>query len=101
MLLPHWVFENVVVVSFQITFRVKMYQNDFFFIFLKIIFGISTSKRSKTYKKILIFCKKKLKFLRTRFAPRFQTNEDVQITIFSLYGKEIWAHNLRMKVTHV
>jgi hypothetical protein len=33
MLLPHWVFENVIVVSFQITFRVKMYQNDFFLFF--------------------------------------------------------------------
>jgi hypothetical protein len=31
-----------------------MYQNDFFY-FLKIIFEISASKRSKTYKKIWIF----------------------------------------------
>jgi len=35
--------------AFQITFLAKMHANDFFY-FLKIIFDISTSKRSKTYK---------------------------------------------------
>jgi hypothetical protein len=35
--------------AFQITFRTKMHASDFFY-FLKIIFDISTSKRSKTYK---------------------------------------------------
>jgi hypothetical protein len=35
--------------AFQITFRAKIYANDFFY-FLKIIFDISTSKRSKMYK---------------------------------------------------
>jgi len=39
------------VVTFQSVFHVEMYQNDFFY-FLKIIFKISISKRSKTYKKI-------------------------------------------------
>jgi len=41
-----------------------------FFYFLKIIFDISTSKQSKTYK---ILAKKKLKFLGRQFAPRSQT----------------------------
>jgi len=43
------VFDSMVVVAFQITFRAEMYANDFFY-FLKIIFDISTSKQSKTYK---------------------------------------------------
>jgi hypothetical protein len=43
------VFDNVIASVFQITFRAKMHANDFFY-FLKIIFDISTSKRSKTYK---------------------------------------------------
>jgi len=42
-------FSCVVASAFQITFRVKMYANDFFY-FLKIIFDISTSKQFKTYK---------------------------------------------------
>ena len=37
------VFESVVVVVFQSTFRLEMYQNVFFY-FKKIIFDISTSK---------------------------------------------------------
>ena len=41
-------FDSVVAVAFQITFRVKIHANDFFY-FLKIIFNIGTSKRSKTY----------------------------------------------------
>jgi hypothetical protein len=39
----------VVAVAFQITFRAEMHANNFFY-FLKIIFKISISKRSKTYK---------------------------------------------------
>jgi hypothetical protein len=42
-------FGSVVAGAFQITFRAKMHANDFFH-FLKIIFDISTSKRSKPYK---------------------------------------------------
>ena len=42
-------FGSVIAVAFQITFRVEMHVNDFFY-FLKIIFDISISKRSKTYK---------------------------------------------------
>jgi len=41
-------FGSVVAVVFQITFRAEMHANDFFYL-LKIIFDISTSKRSKTY----------------------------------------------------
>jgi type IV secretory pathway VirB3-like protein len=40
---------SVVDVAFQIIFCVEMHVNNFFY-FLKIIFDISTSKRSKTYK---------------------------------------------------
>jgi hypothetical protein len=43
------VFGSVVAVVFQITFHAEMHANDFFY-FLKIIFDISKSKRSKTYK---------------------------------------------------
>jgi hypothetical protein len=43
------VFGSVVAGAFQITFRAKIHANDFFY-FLKIIFNINTSKRSKTYK---------------------------------------------------
>jgi len=43
------VFDSVVVVAFQITFRVKMHANNFFY-FKKIIFDISISKQFKIYK---------------------------------------------------
>jgi hypothetical protein len=43
------IFCSVVAVAFQITFRVEMHVNNFFY-FLKIIFEISTSKRFKNYK---------------------------------------------------
>jgi len=66
------VFGSVVVGVFQITFRAKMHANDFFY-FLKIIFDISTSKRSKTYKPYSILIKKILKFLGTPPQPRSQT----------------------------
>jgi hypothetical protein len=39
-----------VAVAFQISFHAEMHANDVFH-FLKIIFDISTSKRSKTYTK--------------------------------------------------
>jgi len=52
------VFGSVVAGTFQIIFRVKMHANDFFY-FLKIIFDISTSKRSKIYKSYSILVKKK------------------------------------------
>jgi len=44
-----------------------------FFYFLKIIFNISTSKQSKTYKSYLILIKKNSKFLETQPQPRSQT----------------------------
>jgi hypothetical protein len=52
------VFSSVVAGAFQIVFRAEMHANDFFY-FLKIIFDISTSKRSKKYKPHLILAKKK------------------------------------------
>jgi hypothetical protein len=39
-------FGIVVAIVVQNTFHLEMYQNDIFFILLKIIFKISTSKRS-------------------------------------------------------
>jgi len=52
------VFGSVVAGAFQITFRAEIHANDFFH-FLKIIFDISTSKRSKKYKPHSILAKKK------------------------------------------
>jgi len=52
------VFGSVVAGAFQIAFRAEMHANDFFY-FLKIIFDISTSKRSKKYKPHSILAKKK------------------------------------------
>jgi hypothetical protein len=52
------VFGSVVAGVFQIAFCAEMHANDFFY-FLKIIFDISTSKRSKKYKPHLILTKKK------------------------------------------
>jgi len=54
------VFEIVVAVAIQIVFRLEMHQNKFFY-FLKIIFDISTSKRSEKIKKIIL-SEKKIKF---------------------------------------
>jgi hypothetical protein len=52
------VFGSAVAVAFQIAFRAEIHANDFFY-FLKIIFNISTSKRSKKYKPHSILTKKK------------------------------------------
>ena len=66
-------FGSVVAVAFQIIFHAEMHANDFFY-FLKIIFDINTSKQSKIYKLYQILAKKKkLIFLKTRFALRSQT----------------------------
>jgi len=51
------VFGGVVAVAFQIAFHVEIHANNFFY-FLKIIFDISTSKRSKKYKPHSILAKK-------------------------------------------
>jgi len=51
------VFSSVVAVVFQIVFRAEIHANDFFY-FLKIIFDISTLKRSKKYKPHSILAKK-------------------------------------------
>jgi len=63
-------FESVVAVVFQSVFHSEMHQNEVFFYFLKIIFEISISKRSKTYKKIDFLAKKKINFLETNW-PAF------------------------------
>jgi hypothetical protein len=55
------VFGSVVAGAFQMVFHAEMHANDFFY-FLKIIFDISTSKRSKKYKPHSILAKKKFKF---------------------------------------
>jgi hypothetical protein len=65
------VFGSVVAVTFQITFRAEIHVNDFFY-FLKIIFDISTSKRSKKYKPHSIL-KKNLKFNETQLQTQCQT----------------------------
>jgi len=52
------VFVSVVAGAFQIAFHAEMHANHFFY-FLKIIFDISTSKRSKKYKPYSILAKKK------------------------------------------
>jgi hypothetical protein len=59
------VFGSVVAGAFQIAFRAEMHANDFFY-FLKIIFDISTSKRSKKYKPHSILAKKKIQIWRKR-----------------------------------
>jgi hypothetical protein len=48
-----------------------------FFYFLKIIFNISTSKRSKKYKPHLILAKKKSKFGKTQVETHSQTRRDI------------------------
>jgi len=52
------VFDSMVAGAFQIAFHAKIYVNDVFFK-KKIIFDISTSKRSKKYKPHSILVKKK------------------------------------------
>jgi hypothetical protein len=49
----------MVAVGFQSTFHAEMHQNDVFSFFLKIIFEISASKRSKKYKKKINFLQNK------------------------------------------
>jgi hypothetical protein len=53
-------FEIIAAVVVHSVFCLEIYQNDIFFYFLKIIFKISTPKRSKNIKKKLT--KKKFKF---------------------------------------
>jgi AAA15 family ATPase/GTPase len=63
------VFGSVVAGAFQIAFRAEIHANDFFY-FLKIIFNISTSKRSKKYKPHSILVKKKIQNLAKRSYKR-------------------------------
>jgi len=67
------VFDSVVAGVFQIAFRAEIHANDFFH-FLKIIFDISTSKRSKKYKPHSILAKKNFsKFDETQLQTQCQT----------------------------
>jgi len=68
------VFGSMVMVTFQIAFRVEKYANNVFY-FLKIIFDISTSKRSKKNKPHSILAKKKnSKFNETQLHIQCQTH---------------------------
>jgi len=66
------VFGSIVAVVFQITFRTEIHVNNIFY-FLKIIFNISTSKRSKKYKPYLILTKKNFKFNKIQVKTHSQT----------------------------
>jgi len=67
------VFGSVVAGAFEIAFRAEMHANDFFY-FLKIIFDISTAKRSKKYKPHSILAKKKKSNLdETQVQTQYQT----------------------------
>jgi hypothetical protein len=71
------VFGSVVAGAFQIAFRAEIHANDFFY-FLKIIFDISTSKRSKKYKPHSILAKKKNSNLKeTQVQTQYQTFPEV------------------------
>jgi hypothetical protein len=65
----HTLFGSVVVVAFQIVFYAEIHVNDFFY-FLKIIFNISISKRSKKYKPHSILIKKNLNLVKHKFNRR-------------------------------
>jgi len=72
------VFGSVVAVAFQIAFRAEIHVNDFFY-FLKIIFDISTSKRSKRYKPhSILTIKKNSKFDETQLQTQCQTHPKTQ-----------------------
>jgi len=76
------VFGSVVAGPFQIAFRAEMHANDFFY-FLKIIFDISTSKRSKKYKPHSILAKKKNSNLdETQVQTQYQTFSKYQSMLF-------------------
>jgi hypothetical protein len=64
-----WLFGILVAVTMTVqnAFHLEMHQNKIFY-FLKIIFDISTSKRSENIKKKIILSKKKSKFLRPNTA---------------------------------
>jgi hypothetical protein len=67
-------------------FRAEIHVNDFFY-FLKIIFDISTSKRSKKYKPHSILAKKKnSKFDETQLQTQYQTLPNDQRNIGLVLG---------------
>jgi len=66
------VFDSVITSVFQIIFHAKIHANDIF-LFFKNYFWYQHIKTIQNIQIILNFNKKKLKFLKTRFKPRFQT----------------------------
>jgi hypothetical protein len=60
----------VVVVAFQITFRVEMYQNDIFYIFKK-SFLRSASQNDPKYYFFFNFLQEKIKFFRNAVCTTF------------------------------
>jgi acyl carrier protein phosphodiesterase len=79
------VFGSVVVVVFQIVFCAEIHASDFFY-FLKIIFNISISKRSKKYKPHLIL-KFFLKFNEMQIKTHSQTSPSTSVPIHAFF----WA----------
>jgi hypothetical protein len=77
-------FENMVTVDFQNDFCSEMHQDFVFFHCFKIIFDISTSKRSKNIKKLCL--SKKIKFLQTLFETQFQTTSKYLFSLHMIKG---------------
>jgi len=93
------VFDSVVAVAFQIVFRVEIHANNIFY-FLKIIFDISTSKRSKKYKPHSILKKKKSKFDETQLQTQCQTHPlCVVASIYKAYNT--WRPKKKLMHTRV
>jgi hypothetical protein len=75
------VFGSVVAVAFQIVFCAKIHANDFFH-FLKIIFDISISKRSKRYKPHSILAKKILNLMKRSYKCNAKRTIGLKIIVF-------------------
>ena len=91
-------FGSVIATVFQSAFRSEIHQNNIFFIFLKIIFDISTSKRFKNLKKYN-FKQKKSIFWQIRFQPRSQTHPKIQIMIIKYPAFDFKVANLQLSLT--
>jgi hypothetical protein len=74
------VIDSVVAGAFQIVFHAEIHAKMFFH-FLKIIFDISTSKRSKKYKPHSILAKKKIQNLMKR-SYKHNAKQTLRIIIF-------------------
>jgi len=74
----------MITVDFQNDFCSEMHQDFVFFHCFKIIFDISTSKRSKNIKKLCL--SKKIKFLQTLFETQFQTASKYLFSLHMING---------------